>query len=213
MTQPDCVIIDVKSGHECPMCGNNVTKKNMAKSCSKNIPDHHVCKDCEMQLKSSGFGDGCVYCGYRLEKQKNTIIARAQDVHLNGNNVVIVRHTTRCIITEYTADQFCQLFCFIILITGLFATLYGLGIVMYSIGQSVHHMLAGEDHTHKTEWSLRNCVMGYLGWIITAYIAFQIYLLVSITYEKCCFPCGKKIYSYCKKIYRSQSTNRVAPVE
>ena len=185
----------------------------MAKSCSKNIPDHHVCKDCATQLKSNGFGDGCVYCGHRENKEKNIVIARARDIHPRPNNVLIIQEPHRMIICNCRLDDLCCIIMFALLSVMIIASVYALGVIIYSIGQSVDHMITAEDHTHEVEWSLKNCVMGYLGWAIFAYIIFQNYLLITVTYEKCCFPCGKKLYSYYKKICKSQSRNRVSAAE
>ena len=213
MEQSDCVIINIVKGVECPMCGNDVTEKNMAKSCSKNIPDHHVCMDCAAQLKSNGFGDGCVYCGHRENKEKNIVIARARDIHPRPNNVLIIQEPHRMIICKCRLDDICLLGCSVLLVIIIIASIYTIGVIMFSVGQLIGHKINGEDHTHETEWSLKNCVMGYLGWMIVAYIMFQNYLLITVTYEKCCFPCGKKIHSYYKKICGSQSRNRVSAVE
>jgi hypothetical protein len=160
MEQSDCVIINITKGVECPMCGNDVTEKNMAKSCSKNIPDHHVCKDCAAQLKSNGFGNGCVYCGHRESKEKNIVIARARDIHPHHNNVLIIQEPHRMIICNCRPDDLCCVIMFVILSVMIIASLYVLGVIIYSIGQSLDHMIRGEDHTHETEWSLKNCVMG-----------------------------------------------------
>ena len=65
--------------------------KRYGKSCSKNIPDHYVCEICASQLKSNGFGDGCVYCGHRVDKETNVVIAQAQNIRPRHNNVVIIR--------------------------------------------------------------------------------------------------------------------------
>ena len=210
MEQSDCVIINITKGVECPMCGNDVTEKNMTKSCSKNIPDHHVCKVCAAQLKSNGFGDGCVYCGHRENKEKNIVIARARDIHPRPNNVHIIHEPYRMIICKCRLDDICLLGCSVLLVIIIIASIYTIGVIMFSVGQLIEHKINGEDHTHETEWSVENCVKGYLGWMIVVYIMFQSYLLFSVTYEKCCLPYGKKVYSYYKKICGSQSRNRVA---
>ena len=120
MEQSDCVIINIVKGVECPMCGNDVTEKNMTKSCPKNIPDHHVCEICASELKSNGFGDGCVYCGHRVEKEKNVVIARAQDIHPRHNNVVIIQqvpHSSGILCAGTYNDM-----CYVIMLTILLVT-------------------------------------------------------------------------------------------
>ena len=177
------------------MCGSYVTEKNIEKTCSKN-QDHCVCSCCMSNLKSNGYGDGCVYCGYRSEKEKNIVIARAPDTHPSQNNVVIIQQPNRIIVCNYRIDDLCLLLCSVLLLIVIIGSLYTFGVIMFSVGQMIDHKITGEDHTHKTEWSLTNCVMGYLGWIIVAYIICQIYLLINVTYEKCCLPYGKKIRSF-----------------
>ena len=47
MHQNDVVIINVKPmSVECPLCGNDITEKNMKKTCLKNIEGHNVCSNC-----------------------------------------------------------------------------------------------------------------------------------------------------------------------
>ena len=207
MNQNDCVIIDVINGVECPMCGNRISEKNMVKTCSKN-PDHCVCSCCMVDLKTNGYGDGCVYCGYRSEKEKNIIIARAPDTRLHRNNVVIVQTPAdRIFVCNCRIDDLCLIFCSILLLVIIIVSIYCLGVIMFSVGQQIEHKLDGEDHTHKTEWSLENCAKGYLGWLIVVYIIFQVYLLMDVTYEKCCLPCGKKLRSL---MCFSRRSNRVS---
>ena len=194
MTKENCVIIDVKNGVECPMCGNYVTEKDMVKTCSKN-PDHCVCSSCVVELKKNGYGDGCVYCGYRSEKEKNIIIARAPDIRPRRNNVVVLQTPAdRIFVCNCRIDDLCLIFCSILLLVIIIVSIYCLGVIMFSVGQLIDHKIRGENHTHETEWSLKNSVMGYLGWVIVVYIVFQIYLLIAITYEKCCLPYSKKLH-------------------
>ena len=216
MEQSDCVIINIVKGVECPMCGNDVTEKNMTKSCPKNIPDHHVCEICSSELKSNGFGDGCVYCGHRVEKETNVVIARAQDIHPRHNNVVIIQqvpHSSGILMCQGHTNDMCYVIMLTILLVTFIALAYAVGIIIYSISQSLDHRITGEDHTHEVEWSLKSCVSGYAIWLIVGSICVQLYLALEIIYERCCFPCGEKLVTIYKRICRSQSRNQVSVVE
>ena len=199
MNQNDCVIIDIENGTECPMCGNYTGEVDMVKTCSKN-PDHCVCGSCAAKLKSNGYGNGCVYCGYRSEKENNIVIARAPDTNPRQNNVVIIQQPNRVVVCDFRIDDLCLLLCSILLFIIIIIPIYCFGVILFSAGQLIDHKISGEDHTHVTEWSLENCVKGYLGWVIVVYIFFEIYLLMAVTYEKCCLPFYKKMCSVIQKL-------------
>ena len=58
----------------------------------------------------------------------------------------------------------------------------------------VDHWLRNEDHTHNgVEFSLKNCVLGYISFFVVAYIVFNCGLIIKVTVKKCCIPCYKKI--------------------
>ena len=191
MENPDCVVIDISPGTVCPMCSEHVREKDMAKTCKKNISGHNVCADCEASLKKHGFGGGCTFCGYRSEREQNIVMATAPNPRMTTHTIVI-RNNSPYFSFNCTKDDFCLLFCFCTLMIMIIASLYIIGNVIFSVGQLIIHKINKEDHTHKMELSLTNCVFGYLGWLCVAYIVFQILLLIDALYEKCCFPCWRR---------------------
>ena len=85
------IVINVKPSG-CPMCCERKTQK---------IWKLHVKKfrsQCLQRLLENfvnGYEDGCVYCGYRSEKNENLIIARAPDVSPEMNNIVVIESLPR----------------------------------------------------------------------------------------------------------------------
>ena len=62
---------DEKKVVECPLCGGDISKKNMKNSCSKRIEGHDVCNSCYNGLSQSYYEDGagCIYCGDKKTKK------------------------------------------------------------------------------------------------------------------------------------------------
>lgn len=59
---------------ECPLCGENVSSKNIVKSCSKDVEGHNVCRACHNNLRRDYFKgkSGCIYCGDRPSPNQDT---------------------------------------------------------------------------------------------------------------------------------------------
>ena len=191
MENSDCVVIDIESGIVCPMCSEHVCEKEMAKTCEKNIPDHNVCTTCRNRLEKYGYGGGCAYCGHRSEREENIIIASAPSPRIPTHSVLI-RNSDSDLVFRWTVDGFCLTFCSLTLVIVCIALLYVFGNLLFNLGQIAGHWIDKKDHTHKMEMSLQRCVVGYLGWIIIAYILTQIVMVFDGCYEKACFPCWKR---------------------
>ena len=198
MNQSDCVIVDIEQGVECPLCCNNISAKDMANSCGRNISDHNVCKNCIADLKKSGFQKGCIYCGDRSEGNiivvsSNAATTATRPINNRTNHLVIIPQNRGFCILSLSTDDCCGVFCAAFLAIAALFTIYLIGLVLFQIGQLIDHKLKNEDHIHGMEFSLRNCVFGYLSLLIIVYILFQTGLLIQVTTEKCFIPCYKKI--------------------
>ena len=195
MNQSDIVVINVKPTLiECPLCGCDITEKNMKKSCLKNIEGHDVCNSCYVGLEKTYYenGIGCIYCGDKKTKrdtQENVAIINVPAQPTNTHIVVIDRgrnYNWCSQLMEISCFVICAALCLITIIASLFI----LGCVMYTVGNAILHGVNGEDHLHKSEFTIQKCVMGYLGWIIVIYIVFTFALVVD-SYLSCCFKCYK----------------------
>ena len=208
MCNSDCFVIDVSPGDMtrlvCPMCSENVYHKDMVQMCKNNIYDHKICSKCVPNLKKYGFGNGCVYCGDRSEE--NIIIVPARNPRLNNNinnNTVYITDNRNTWHISINRTDLSGITCLITLGVLLLFTIYLVGVLFFYIGQLVIHWIYNEDHVHSIEYSLKNCVIGYLGWICVMYIILQVALLLDVTYQKICLPCYKK---RCLPCYRKISS-------
>ena len=151
-----------------------------------------------------------------MDKETNVVIARAQDIHPSHNNVVIIQqvpHSSGILMCQGRTNVICYSIMLTLLLVMFIAMAYAGGVVIYSISQSLDHIIRGEDHTHDVEWSLKNCISGYAIWLIVASICLQLYLALEIIYERCCCSCFEKLVTFYKKICRKQSRNQVSVVE
>ena len=222
MTIDECVVIEVKPSnvkidtYECPMCGSDITKKNM-KPCKKNIDGHSICRQCYLQLASKYYegGDGCLYCGDPKTKREpvreisridltqiqRTTEEEARDAAerlsgsmrgLAGHNNTRERFRPRSSRIFCLDDNFCAIFCLgfwvSFCIVACIATAFVMCNIFYFIGTGLIHWANGEDHTsHGTDMTLTRAVYGFCGLLVIAYIVLQIYLLFDICSRKFCF--------------------------
>ena len=205
MCDSDCVVIDVSPGDMtklvCPMCSENVYHIDMVQICKNNIYDHKVCSKCVPNLKKYGFGNGCVYCGYRSEE--NVTVVPAPNPHLNNNNIVYITDNRNVWRVSFNSIDLCGITCLITLGVLLLFTIYFVGVLFFHIGQLAVHRIYNHDHVHPMEYSLKNCAIGYLGWLCVVYIILQVVLLLDVTYQKICLPCYQK---RCLPCYRKISS-------
>ena len=208
MHQSDVVIINVKPNSvECPLCGDDITEKNMKNTCSKNIEGHNVCNNCYNGLSQTYYegGIGCIYCGdvkTKKNTEENIAVISTRPQHNNTHIVVIER--SRNNLCNNFSENFCFVFCIVFCLVTIVGSLFMLGCIMYSVGDTILHAINDENHTHKTEFTIRNCVIGYLGWLIVLYITFTTCLLIdsclsicSCYYEEKCRPNIVKKISNC----------------
>lgn len=232
MALDDCVVIEVKPSndkietYECPMCGSDITKKNM-KPCKKNIDGHSICSECHVKLASKYYegGVGCLYCGDPKTKKEQereynvinvTVVPRATGGrgstrgaagHINpgeryrrGPNTIFCLDDNLCSIL---CLGFCVLFCII----GCLGTVYLMCNIFYFIGNAFIHWVNGEDHTHgESDMTMTRAVHGFLGFCVVAYITFQICLIIDVCSHKFCHPCYQKLID---KIYDSHICNLI----
>jgi len=201
----DVVVINVKPKFiECPLCGGDITEKNMEKTCRKNIEGHDVCNSCYIGLSESYYenGIGCIYCGDKKTKRNTeeniaVINARINNINNNNNNnthIVVIeqnRNTYGC--CDRIMEICCYVFCLAICLIAVVVTLFMLGCIMHSVGNAILHAINGEDHIHKTEVTIRSCAIGYLGWLIVVYIIFTFCLLIDASLS-CLSKCYEQKY-------------------
>ena len=185
MSENDYIVINVKPSVECPMCCERKTQENMEITCPKKNSDHNVCKDCLEKLRENGYEDGCVYCGYRSEKNENLIIARAPDVSPEMNNIVVIESPPRIfmLLLDRNFENAFGIVCAIIVLLLTSFLVYIVGIGIFTFGQMFHHILTEQNHHHAIEWTLRNCFLGYLCFAIFIYIFFQIYIILAVIHS------------------------------
>ena len=201
LNKKDVVVINVKPKFiECPLCGGDITEKNMEKTCRKNIEGHDVCNSCYIGLSESYYenGIGCIYCGDKKTKrntEENIAVINAHINNINNNNnnnthiVVIEQNRNTCGHCDRIMETGCYVFCLAMCLIVVIATFFMLGCVMYAIGNSILHAINGENHIHKTDLTIQNCFIGYLGWLIVVYILFTFCLLIDA-----CLSCLSKYY-------------------
>lgn len=207
MHQNDVVIINVKPmSVECPLCGNDITEKNMKKTCLKNIEGHNVCSNCYNGLSETYYegGIGCIYCGdikTKKNTEENIAVIGVRPQH--NTHIVVIDRGINNWFNNYS-ENCCFVFCIVFCLVIIAVTLFMLGCITYSVGNIILHKINGEHHTHETKFTIRNCVTGYLGWLIVAYITFTLWLLIdtcfsscrSYYHEKCRSNIVKKINNY-----------------
>ena len=188
MQQSDVVIINVKPNSvECPLCGGDITEKNMKKTCLKNIEGHNVCSNCYNGLSETYYegGIGCIYCG-DIKTKKNT----EENIAVIG---VRPQHNTHIVVIDRGINNWCNnfsenccfVFCIVFCLITIVGALFMLGCITYSVGNTILHKINGENHTHETKFTIQNCVTGYLGWIIVVYITFTLWLLIDTCFSSC----------------------------
>ena len=176
----DCVVVDIDTLVECPLCGGEISSKEMSDSCSKHISGHNVCTTCNSTLKSQYFGEGggCLYCGDTKSTTvgNNTIVINTNHPNVSNNNVVIIRNANSrmCIISS---DDCCLSVCILLILVMVLGIVYLVGNCAYLLGRLVVHQIQGEDHSHKSELSIHNAIWGMIGWTL---IAFILYILLYI---------------------------------
>ena len=188
----DCVIITVNSIIECPVCGEDITKKNISNSCKKNIEGHSVCVKCYNRLTETYYknGIGCLYCGDPKTKIINQNITEVPGpIPLINEHLVIIERNNRGGVTwvcncDVGCDVVCISLCSAITILMAVGALFIMCNVMFSLGQMFLHWINGENHIHQSELTLTNAVYGFFGILLVAYIVFQIYLLCNVCYTK-----------------------------
>ena len=194
MQQSDIIVINVKPKLiECPLCGGDITEKNMKKSCLKNIEGHDICNSCYVGLEQSYYenGVGCIYCGDKKTKrdtEENVAIINVP-VQPTNTHIVVIDRRRNYNWCGQLMETACYVFCLAICLVAVIATIFILGCVMHSIGNAILHAINGENHIHKTELTIRTCAIGYLGWLIVVYIVFTFGLLIDV-----CLSCLSKCY-------------------
>ena len=94
----ECLVIDINSITECPMCGINITKKNRSNSCKKNIEGHSVCIICYNRLSETYYknGIGCLYCADPKTKITNQNVTEVPGpIPLINEHLVIIERNNR----------------------------------------------------------------------------------------------------------------------
>ncbi len=173
----DCVVVDIDTLVECPLCRVEIPSREMSDSCSKNISGHNVCTSCNSTLKSQYFGEGggCLYCGDTKSNnsRQNTIVINTNHPNVSNNNVLIIRNSNSrmCIISS---DDCCLSVCILIILVMALGIVYIAGNCAYLLGRLVVHKIQGEDHSHKSELSIHNAVWGMIGWTLIALILYII---------------------------------------
>lgn len=195
MQQSDIVVISVKPKLiECPLCGGDITEKNMKKSCLKNIAGHDVCNSCYVGLEQSYYenGVGCIYCGDKKTKrdtEENVAIINVP-VQQTNTHIVVIERGRNYNWCNQLMEISCFVFCTGFVLVAVIATVFILGCIIYTVGNAILHAVNGDDHLHETEFTIQKCVFGYLGWLIVVYIVFTFGLVVD-SYLSCCFKCYK----------------------
>ena len=201
MCQTDCIIIDVLPNDNtkimCPMCCESVSCKNMAQLCKNNIYHHKICYHCVSELKQNGFGNGCVYCGDRLKE--NNIIVPAVNPNISDINSITITNNRNVRLISINSDNLCGIIFSPLFVLLIVFIIYAFGIIVFYIGQKVFHFLHKEDHSHVMEYTIKNCVIGWTGWLCAVYISIQIILILNAIFENICLPCYKKLCLPCYK--------------
>ena len=184
MTEDDCVVITITKGDdecvECPMCNSFIYRKNMSTSCVNKIEGHNVCTSCNHDLITQFFKNekgGCIYCG----DKKSTIEIPVEIPRVSTYNPVIINNTTLC------SDNYRIIYLTSCLALGFIIaciSIYLVGNVIFYLSSSLYHALE-EKHTHDSNFSIENCIMGYVIWIIFGYILTLIIKLCINIIESC----------------------------
>lgn len=199
MNQSDCTIISIEEGVECPLCYNSVSIDDIVNTCNKNIHHHNVCKDCVKNLKKNGFQKGCLYCGDPYENNiivvtSNAITRSTEHMINNTNPIVIFQPNRDSYVLFFNRESFCGIVSYTIIVIIMFFIIYTFGVILYYLTEMIDYWLKNKDHTDKEiDFSLRNCVLGYIIFGICIYLMVQCLLLIQLTIEKCLIPCFKKI--------------------
>jgi len=174
MSCDDCVVITVKSVDEelieCPMCNAFICKKNMSNSCTNKIDGHNVCISCNHDLITKFFKSekgGCIYCG-----DKKPVIEIPIEIHtLHTYNPVINNNST--ILCSEHIRVICVASCLLIGFITACISIYFVGNIIFYLSSAFYHLVE-ENHTHKKNFTIHNCFMGYLIWLIVGYMLTMI---------------------------------------
>lgn len=219
MTESDIVVIDITSVNEnacdasgnvddnekfveCPMCGNDIKKKNIKNTCRNKIEGHDICYVCSISIEECYYknGIGCLYCGDPKtinDRKENIMIVRTQQPRPLSHVVVVEQGNIQTRSDMDYTTAFCSI-SWVICITFCGAALiYVAGNIAFSIGQNIGHWIDNEEHTHRVEFSFEKGVIGIFGWASVAYCCTILFIILDENLH---------IKSLCK-CNRSQSSN------
>ena len=188
----NCFVISVSVTEDtildCPLCGDSVKDSGLTKSCAKNNKSHNICVSCYNSLSKTYYEDGigCLYCGdpRTINKDNNIIDINFNDVVLENNSVII--HNNRGnVYHELTMADIIGYICIPVLSLTLLLALYCFGNLIYSIGVIINHSINNDNHHHGMNFSIKNCIIGILGWLILGYFTAKTLLLINTTYKNC----------------------------